>query len=383
MNDLPLPQAKPASRITCCVHQRLAARAAEVLDGFGLPDVLVQSARCVRQQALPRPWPLPGVATSLNDSPTDIFRITCQREAAVSIMNALIDAVELSASGRGSIYAQNIDDYASSLPDLPALESEESPAKAKIGLLTDFSLITAILSGTGNENSFARQALELRAGAPVISLGIGTGIRDRLGLLRITIPPEKEIVHLVVPAHDADGILRLLVETAHMDRPGGGFLYRTPVCFGRIDPMMRIGQQQHAASIEQIIAAVDDLKAGTAWRQRFRGADRQMTRNANGGIRLQYHYREITFICAEGCADLLVKSAMQAGAGAATVSGVRRLRSETRTATDGAREIGTLIVPTRDVDGIVKELLSAHAQTPEIDLRLQLLETQAVFSHQR
>jgi len=381
VSDSPLPQARPATRITCCVHQRLASRAAEALEAFGIPDVLVQSARCVRQQAVPRPWPLPGMATSLNDSPTDIFRITCHRDVAITVMNGLIDAIELSASGRGSIYAQNIDDYGTSLTGLSSTALGSLGSKGKSGLLTDFALITAILSGAGNENAFVRETLELRAGAPIVSLGIGTGIRDRLGLLRITIPPEKEIVHLVVPAHDADGILRLLVETTHMDRPGGGFLYRTPVCFGRIDPMLRIGKPQHAASIEQIIAAVDDLKDGTAWRQRFRAADRQIARHE--GMRLQHHYREITFICAEGGADLLVQRAMQAGAGAATVSTVRRLRADARTEIDGAREIGTLIVPTRNADDIASALLTTHVQKPEIDLRLQTLDTQAVFSHQR
>lgn len=381
MSDKRLLAMREAARITCCVHQRLAAKAAAALDAANIPDILVQSARCVRQQVHPRAWLLPGFATSLNDSPTEIFRITCRRENAESIMESLVTAVDLSASGRGSVYAQHIEDCGSHFQEVDAPPAgTRPPQNGNRGLLHDFSLITAILSGTGTENLFVREALELRAGVPVVSLGTGTGIRDRLGLLRITIPPEKEIVQLVVPSHDADGILRLLIETARMDRPGAGFLYRTPVHLGKIDPMVRIGQQAHAASIEQIIAAVDELKNGTAWRQRFRAADRL---RHDEGTRIQRHYREVSFVCAEGGADALVRAAMQAGAGAATVSRVRCLRSESGTAVNGAREQGTMIVPAATATVITKALLATAPQDGENDLRIQILDAPAVFFHQR
>jgi len=71
----------------------------------------------------------------------------------------------------------------------------------------------------------------LRAGAPAatISFARGTGIRERLGLLKIAISPEKEVIEIVVPAEVADAVFDALVDAAKLTTPGMGFIYSIPV----------------------------------------------------------------------------------------------------------------------------------------------------------
>ena len=213
-----------------------------------------------------------------------------------------------------------------------------------------------------------------------MGLGIGTGIRDRLGLLRITISPEKEMVYLMVPGHDANGLQRLLIEEGHVDRPGGGFLYQTPVQTGIVDPLLRIGRQEHAASIEQIIAAIDDLKKSTAWRKRFFGVEDI----SGNGTAASFSHREITFFCHEEMGDSLVEAAMQAGAAGATVS---RVRTSYMQGSEAGRSVscerGILCVPAAMEKPLLQALSETAAAGPEKSWVLQSVPAASVFTHKR
>ncbi len=378
MSD-PLPAtAREVSRVTCAVHHRVTASVVDCLLALGAHTFLEQTGRCVRQRIRPRPWGWPGNSLRFDDAPMDILRVTVPREAAPRVMDALAQAADLSSPGQGSAYVQDLTEYGHLEPPTIAVP-DDAPADAR-PLLRDLTLITAIQSMAGGGDEIARSALRLGAGVPLISLGAGTGIRDRMGLLRVTVPAEKEIVQLAVPSHDARGILRLLVEDGRMDRPGGGFVYLTPVRSGIIDARMRLGPQEHAASIEQIIAAVDDLKAGTAWRRRFAGPDDAAT---DITLRFLRRQREITFICEEGRSDAVVQAAMAAGAGGATVSAVRRLRAGDAEGGIAARERGVLVVPAAVADAVTAAILNAAAETDGSTCRVQTLEAPLAFAHQR
>ncbi len=360
---------RPATRVTCMVHSRLGREIAERLAALQAPEVLVENARCERQRLRARRWGLPGRMLP-DESPMEIYRTTVPPEATRQVLAELTDAARLDMPGRGSLFAQDIEECADATP--PAMESDRSSPSR---LLHDLAMLTAILSMPGSGERVARIALRLGACVPVISLGEGTGIRDRMGLLRITIPPEKEIVHMMVPRHDAGGIERLLIEEAGMDRPGGGFMYRTPIRAGLADPMLRIGRQESAASLEQIIAAMDELKAGTAWRRRYADPDRPDAGQAERGV-LRPH-REIVFVCPEGQADRYVQAAVRAGAGGVTVSRVRCVAPRDAVSGDPARERGVLCVPVNISERILMALQNAGCPL------LQALDVPAVFSHQR
>ncbi len=366
--------ARDATRITCMVHHQLGDQVTEQLRAIGANTVLQENARCVRRRLRGRSWLSAIRPAELSEVPYDILRTTVQRASALRVMAALMDSAELSTPGHGTVYAQDIREISGfEHPELAPDIGEPS------GVLHDLTLITGILSMPSSGADLVRTALTLGAGVPVVSLGSGTGIRDRLGLLRITIPPEKELVHLVVPSHDAPGLLRLLVEEGRLDRPGGGFLYLTPIRAGVVDPLVRIGRQQHAATMEQVIAALDTLQRGTAWRKRFAGLQQRST---DGG-RLLSDHAEIVFLCTEGLADHYVRAAMRRGAAGATLARVRCLSFSDREGGLAARERGIVCAPARLTATILEALFETAAAQADTACRLQVLRAPTVFTHIR
>ncbi len=318
---------------------------------------------------------LPGLTVELSDAATDIYRATIPREAAEHVICKLIDQLDLRTPGRGAVYAQDLLEISNrKLPEI--IVEPVKPDK----ILNDLSLITGIQSKSGSGGNLFKVALKLGAGVPVVSIGIGTGIRDRLGLLRITISPEKELVYLMVPSHDANGLQNLLIEEGHLDRPGGGFLYQTPIRAGMVDPLIRIGRQEHAASIEQIIAAIDDLKKNTAWRKRFFG----METTAKIGAKKDFSHREISFFCHDGQGDSFVHAAMQAGAEGATISRVRTIHLD-EDAKDRSVpcEHGILCISASQEEPVMNALYREARTSPDQTWILQSVKASSVFSHNR
>ncbi|MDZ4199492.1 MAG: hypothetical protein U1E27_09435 [Kiritimatiellia bacterium] len=365
---------REVTRITCVVHQQLDDLVAERLRTLGAQTVLLESARVVRLHERPRRWGLPGSGMVLNAAPAEIFRTTVPRAAALRVLHELIEVADLRSAGRGAVYAQDIVEIGRCPP--PDIDpGPDSPAD----VLQDLTLIGCILSKPGSGDELARTTLLLGVGVPVISLGDGTGIRDRMGLLRITVPPEREMLHLMAPSHDAASLQRLLVEEGRMARPGGGFLYQTPIRAGMVDPMVRIGPQAHAASMEQMIAALDDLKKGTAWRKRFDGIE-PTRRSAERPL---YDYRELTFICSEGRAAERVQTAIRAGASGATTSLLRCLQWDDLEEGTAARERGVMCVPASREPAVRNALLQEAEKDADPAFRLQILSAPSVYSHMR
>lgn len=374
MNNLAIKN-REVTRITLMTHQSLSSKIVELFGSMGIESVIVENARCVRQLMKSRFLGLPGLKVELSDAPTEIYRTTVPQEAAEHVLCKLIDKLDLRTPGRGAVYAQDLVETSSR--ELPEIIVESvKPDK----LLSDLSLITGIQSKSGSGENLFQVALKLGAGVPVVGIGIGTGIRDRLGLLRITISPEKELVYLMVPSHDANGLQSLLIEEGHLNRPGGGFLYQTPVRAGMVDPLIRIGRQEHAASIEQIIAAIDDLKKNTAWRKRFFG----METGAEIGAKADFSHREISFFCHDGQGDNFVHAAMQAGAQGATISRVRTIHlKEDAKGRNVPCEHGILCISAAQEESVMNALYGAAETSPDQEWILQSAKASSVFSHKR
>ncbi len=368
-------QTRTAVRITLMAHQGLNSRVVELFSSLGIHSLSVENARCVRQMMRKRFWGLPGLKAEFSDTATDIFRTTVPAEAADYVICKIIDELDLHTPGRGAVYAQNLQEI--SCREFPGIAVGKVNADR---LLSDLSLITGIQSKSGAGENLFRVALKLGAGVPVVGIGIGSGIRNRLGLLRITISPEKELVYLMVPAHDADGLQSLLIEEGHLNRPGGGFLYQAPVRAGMVDPLIRIGRQEHAASIEQIIAAIDDLKKGMTWRKRFFG----MESGNRSGESADFSHREISFFCHDGQGDNFVHAAMQAGAEGATVSRVRALHLHGE---DKGRSIpcehGIFCISAALEKQVLQALRDVAESSPDQDWILQSMAVSSVFAHKR
>jgi hypothetical protein len=371
MSDSHVPLVRDVSRITCHVSRTITPRITKRLARIGVDNALIESGRTVRHVLSRRPLGLPGTVDRLEDTPADVFHMTVPLDAETAVMEELVHVAKLDVPGYGSIYSQRIQEYGSAR--LPDIRSEDGTRRLQRRFLPDLALITIIVSMPEITSRLVRVALELGSSVPLITVGVGTGVRDRLGLLRITIPPEKEIVHLLVPQHDANEIMRLLVEEGRLDRHGRGFIYRAPVTAGMLDTRLHVGPPRHAASMEQVIAAIDELRRGTSWRKRFTAPESTL-QTWTGELHLAN--REIVVICAEGCARHLVDAALDAGAGGATTTRLRRLSTG-----DGegaaARERSIISVPQERADGVVQALVDAGATGGNSFERIQLLNAPA------
>jgi nitrogen regulatory protein PII len=378
MSENPLNPLKVSS-ITCILHRSLRKRISDHLKSIGIASAYVEVAKNVRQLIRPRSFGLPGSTRQLHDSPSEIVRFTVAREDSPEVVNSLIHAGELDIHGRGMIFSQEVEEYSRhETPELRRENMHEKGRESNHPLLPDLSLITCILSKPGSSEDLSRIALELGTCVPVVSNGRGTGMRDKLGLVRITIPPEKKMVQLIVPEYDDDNIIRLLIEEGRLNYPGRGFLYSTSIKAGLVDTKLRLGRQEYAASIEQIISAIDELKASTSWRKRFSGLEGSLSASAQS---LLQGYREIVITCREGKSDFLVERAMDAGAPGATISCLSRLKLQKQEGQSAASERAIICVPEGISDRVTDSLVNyANDESNGVE-SIRIHETSHVFTH--
>ena len=85
-------------------------------------------------------------------------------------------------------------------------------------------LITVIVE-RGEADNAVKNALDAGAQGATISLGRGTGVRQRLGVLGLMIQPEKELVLIVTHRDITDTVFDAVVKAARLDEPARGFAY--------------------------------------------------------------------------------------------------------------------------------------------------------------
>jgi nitrogen regulatory protein PII len=368
------------SRITCVFSNLMHQRVLEHLTKLGICRIFVENGRNVREFIKKRPFGLPGKSLTLQDYPVEVFRFTVPRESAQVVVTYLVDNLELYIPGRGMIFSQDLIEFNKTEPPLVNIPDKylNNPPKHDYTLLDKMAYVNCVLSEPGSGEKLAKIALDLGICVPFVTNGYGTDFRDNLGLIRITISPEKEIVHLVMPEQDTDSIIRLLIEEGRLNKPGKGFIYRTPVSFGLLDTRMRIGRQEYAASIEQIIAAIDQLKMGTNWRKRLDVLDKE---NVDHRFLVPSDNCELQVISEEDRIDKIIEAGLDAGATGATTTRVKRLIAGEEKPSSAARVLSTISLPA----GITNEVVDALLQVSSIDSdstdRLQVLDSPAAYVH--
>lgn len=114
--------------------------------------------------------------------------------------------------------------------------------------------------------AIARAAIRAGAHGPIVHFGEGRGLRDRLGWLRITKQPVKEIVTVIADSSNADQVFAAMAKAGQVHLPGRGFLYRVPIEKGMFNLPSMVAHHQHPANMQQIINAIDRLNGHTHWR---------------------------------------------------------------------------------------------------------------------
>lgn len=333
------------SKLTCIADVRLAARVEAEADRLGLRETYSERGKQIALQARPF-WQPFGRRFLLMEAPADLIRCYVPRTHELAAMARLAAAADLFLPGRGSIFAEDAvlvgedfrpwdDQRLSAVPPDWVAENRLQPAP--------YEQIFCILPrGRGGE--LARTLLEMGLGVPIVSYGEGMGMRDRLGLLRIAIPQEKEILWLLVPPGDADFVIDVAIRKGNLREPGNGFIGRIPVRALAVNARMNLDRRRHVATMEQVISTLDLLRGSTDWR-RMTGAARPRP-TADREERVHF-----TLVCEEGTAAPVVRAALDAGAGGATLSRLsRRAPEATADAAEEvlvshARECCDLVVP--------------------------------------
>jgi len=60
-----------------------------------------------------------------------------------------------------------------------------------------------------------------------ISYARGTGIRERMGLLGVTIDEQKEVIRIIVSEEQADRVFEAMYLAGGLDTPGKGIMFMT------------------------------------------------------------------------------------------------------------------------------------------------------------
>lgn len=350
-------QTTKAARITCEVEKSLSSRAEAALAPFGIDHAQVHSRRTlVLAERSPLPF-LPPTAR-LEEDPAEVFEIWVPRERARGIVLAWARELQLFTPGRGAIFAEEVEMLSPPGVDFCNRAATAADGAERAGeRLSPLSLINCVVQ-RGLANDLGRRALEAGAHVPSVNFGIGMGVRNRLGLLRVAIPAEKETISLLVDEQDRDETLEILVAAGRLDQPGRGFLAAYPVPFGVGNSKSVRGPQRYSATLDQVISAVDDLKSGTEWRRRS-GVDPTVLRRSKNCLTDRVN---VTLVCNEGNAEALATAAMGAGAGGATISKARHISPTGRNlATSPGREVIDLAIAPDRLDALVAAFSEARA----------------------
>ncbi len=340
-----------ASRITCIIDRRLFLAIEAELAQLGCGayyTILSKQVSLVEKNGFLRPRNL------LAEERAELLRLRVPRELSANIMYRIAQALDLFLPGRGSIYSENcellVDDNYEWPPGL-AVELEAPPKRA---LSDDWDLISCIVQrGRGAE--LARVMLELGLCVPAINYGEGVGLRDKMGLIRITIPVHKEVLCFLVPGADSDFVFDTALRRAGMDEPGKGFLYRSPIQACAVNNLIFRDSRKHIASMEQVITALDELQGSTDWRRL--SATNQYRKTKRKGVN---ELESFSFSCEEGDAQEIANKAMELGVGGATL--VRASYHKPRQSQDNgianqARETCDLILRSDQAELLERELM--------------------------
>ncbi|MEX2445045.1 MAG: hypothetical protein WD492_15695 [Alkalispirochaeta sp.] len=374
MSDVPMSDSRTISRITCEVPHRLSSRVREALQMCGVQGGFVQTSRSVqiRERSLPF---LTASATSLEETLSDTYYIHVTPGHEQKVLERLIVHVGLQKADRGTIYSEELRYLGD--PQLLGIgpDSVDEGATGNDGLNPQTSRRLPIVNDIAGISCFvprgkgslvARVALEMGASVPSVMFGRGTGWRDRLGLVRIAIPAEKEIVTLTSPGRDAEVLAQQIVQGARLNQPGAGFVFLHSLKRGLVNIHLWLGSQRHAASINQIVAAVDALWGDTGWRSRFTVEEESplVAGDTHGFMR---DLRVVTLLTREGQTRDILRAAMEAGAGGATTSGVTQffVSPSGRHEAPGAVEMTSIIVPEPRLDRITELMLAATSDRSE------------------
>ncbi len=360
-------------RITVIINKTLGQRMIDALLEIGITNLSVGVAR---SPVLEEKTGIMGVFKAgpvIVDDPVEHIQFLVTPELEDEILYFVNQVGKLYLPGRGTVISE----------ELTLARGHEElgpnritvPQAEQIHLQQDIVGITCIVQ-RGQGDVIARIGLDTGTCVPLVTYGYGTGIRDKMGLLRITIPAEKDIIQIFVSKFDVDIIFQMMIDAGKLYQPGKGFILQYPLRKGQINMKVALGKSRAAASIEQVVAVIDQMKGDASWRTHS-GVDEDSKKQ-------QIYLSGIDFslTCNESVSAELVKVAMANGAAGATISKVNNVTSEKSEKTiPKAREICDMIVAEDQIDNLVAALEEAGAFSDEAHGQVVLREAPRAFTY--
>mgnify|MGYP001159359261 FL=1 len=358
------------SKFTCSVYRFVSPLVAETLKRCSIDEYFLQPAKALVSVDRRR-FLLSGGGYMENIM--DTYHFSCETEREVSVFEQIVKNLSLDQEGRGSIYVE------------PAIivDNSDNIAENLGNCVLDVGNVATKLTGIyciiqrGRGDIIAKTAIDTGTSVPAIYYGVGGGIRDRMGLIRITIPAEKEMANIIVTEHDCAGMMNILIDAGNLDRPGMGFILNYPVTRAVTDTRTYIGRSRSAASIGQIVKAIDGLEGNTEWRKRVINPLNIKERNFLKNL------DNITLICDDTKAKEMLDVAMCAGATGATLSKCRRnvLSKESGTQNKKSVEMADMVISTSQKSDIIQALINAGFFTSDINGTIMIRKSSLAFSY--
>jgi nitrogen regulatory protein PII len=85
-------------------------------------------------------------------------------------------------------------------------------------------VITCIVQ-KGNAENVVKTVLEAGAQGATVLQGRGTGVRQKLGVLDLSLTPEKEVILVVTKEAQTEAVFNAMVAMGELEKPGRGFAY--------------------------------------------------------------------------------------------------------------------------------------------------------------
>ncbi len=326
-------------------------------------DATVMKAR----GALLRPKWYQAFLPSLNPE-QEIMELLVPNENIDHVLNSIRDKGELHRSGAGAVFSFPCEEamFLSQSEEVTKKVEGPSSSSASASFSDDLVHIICIVQ-IEKANAIAKEVMLAGGAGPTISYGFGRGLRDRLGIVRVCISPEKELMSVVVNRFEAERIFEVMIQVGRLDVPGEGFIYTIPISKGLNSLTSFTSDSLYGVSIPQIIKAIDEIKGNTDWRsQADLGEGISNSNNVADRTYLENLVR-LTCVAIRGEGDILIRAALDAGAPGASVAFGRQMGEEktmgnTSIKLSNEREIIQLTLAPDKVEEILNAILKKASE---------------------
>lgn len=322
------------SLVTAILPRRSTERVIDEVMSAGVNHCFTQSAR---GSVLKDRW-YQSFLPSLSPE-QEIIRFLAPNEDTGHLMEQIVMVGKLRQYGAGSIFSMECLDVTTA-GDFPLWAPGQYTFESvsfDIRFREDLNALIHVLERDTAEG-ITRAAINAGAAGPTISYIRGFGLRDRLGLLRITKKHDKEQVTVVVDNYDLDAVFQAMAESGHVDQPGRGILCQVPLSKGLVNLASVFQAKKHSASIQQIVRAIDDLHGTTDWRaNQLLIHDPKAAEFAKSSRGSFADLRSFNLLCRRKDVDPLLYAALDLGIPGASVSNLRGIQHDNEATTGGLR----------------------------------------------